>query len=33
MVSDKKIFSMFFPILANVKYVTPEAKPFLAPGA
>ena len=26
-------FSMFFPILACVKYVTPGAGPFLASGA
>ena len=25
-------FSMFFPLYANVKYVTPGAGPFLAPG-
>ena len=26
-------FSMFFPILASVNYVTPGAEPFLAPEA
>ena len=31
MVSDKKIFSCF-PILADVKYVTPMVGPFLAKG-
>ena len=33
MVSDKKIFFMFFPIKAFVKYATPGPGPFLAPGA
>ena len=28
MVSDKKIFRCFFPILANVKYVTPGGAIF-----